>query len=341
MAVPTTPEPAEPPVPVVDMAVNEEEAARTVREACETTGFFYVKNHGIAEDLMNKQFAVAKQFFDLSTEKKETIKVNKYYRGWTPMNDEKLSILGDQKAPDQKEGLYIGREVAEGSEENKLPLHGPNNWPAESLVPGYREAMMNYHQACIDCTRRINRLIALALDLPATFFDDDFTHLIASMRPLHYSAVVSNPEQGIFGAGAHTDYGMLTILATDDKPGLQVLMGGKWVDIPPKEGHLIINLGDMLHRWSNGRFHSGMHRVVIHKGQERYSTAFFAEPNFKTVIAPLPTCVSEANPAKWPPTTSGEYLLSKYGVTHSTYMERQKEKGADQQCTGPAPIAVN
>lgn len=99
---------------------------------------------------------------------------------------------------------------------------------------------------------------------------------------------------------------------------------------------------DALCRWSNGRFKSGLHRVVIHKGQERYSTAFFAEPNFKAVIAPLPTCVSEQNPAKWPPTTSGEYLLGRYGVTHGTYMEREKEKAAAQQpCTAATPVAVN
>ncbi|KAK9789927.1 hypothetical protein WJX73_006573 [Symbiochloris irregularis] len=338
MAVLTTFEQAEPPVPVVDMAVDEEAAARTVREACETTGFFYVTNHGIPEDLITKQFAKAKEFFDLPIQEKQKSKVNKYYHGWTPMNDEKLSVLGDQKVADTKEGMYIAREVAEGSEENKLPLHGPNNWPAESSVPGFRKAMEAYHKACIGCTMRINRLIALALDLPATYFDKDFVKLMALLRPLHYACVASSPDEGIFGAGAHTDYGMLTILATDNNPGLQVLMDGKWVSIPPKQGHLIINLGDMLHRWSNGRFQSGLHRVVTLPGQERYSTAFFAEPSFKTVIAPLPTCVSEENPAKWPPTTSGEYLMSKYNATHSTYKSRQE--GA-VQATPSAPSEIS
>lgn len=311
------------PVPVVDMEAPQEVAAATLKAACLTTGFFYVTNHGIGEELIAEQFNKSRSFFELPADKKALIKVNKYYRGWTPMADETLDPE-NSAAADTKEGMYIGREIAEGSEENKKPLHGPNNWPDEELVPGFRRVMMQYHSACLACTLRINKLIAIALDLPASFFDADFTRPIVSLRPLHYAPSISAPEKGQYAAGAHTDYGILTILATDEQPGLQILLNDKWTAMPPRPGHLIVNLGDMLHRWTNGRFKSAMHRVITSSGKERFSTAFFAEPNFEAEVAPLPTCISNQNPPRWPPTTSGEYLMSRYAATHSTFASRQK-----------------
>lgn len=142
---------------------------------------------------------------------------------------------------------------------------------------------------------------------------------MAALRLLHYSARVSDPGNGVFGAGAHSDYGMFTFLVTDETPGLQVLLEGQWVDVPPLQGAFIVNLGDMLQRWTNDAFRSTLHRVVNRLGQERYSAPFFYEPNFDTHVTCLPGFSSPDNPPRHPPTTSGEYLLGKYMRTHKDF----------------------
>ncbi|GIL87645.1 hypothetical protein Vretimale_14674 [Volvox reticuliferus] len=184
-----------------------------------------------------------------------------------------------------------------------------------------------------------------------------FDRPMVTLRPLHYSGEVSDPGAGVFGAGAHTDYGMLTILATDDTPGLQIwtgpdvasrsasnisnansgggswgeregagageegaaTAGGRWRDVEPIAGAFIINLGDMLERWTNGRYRSTLHRVINTSGRERYSIAFFFEPNFDAEVAVLPVCCGPDDPPRYPPTTAGQHLLDKYAATHAGY----------------------
>lgn len=220
--------------------------------------------------------------------------------------------------PDTKEGFYFGREIAKGSPESKKPLHGPNQWPDEELVPGFKKSLLEYFNGVRALAMRLLRLFALALQLRPDFFDDKFDKPITMLRPLHYSADKSRPENGVLGAGAHTDYGMLTILATDDVPGLQIMLSGEWTNVLPKQGNFIINIGDMLERWTNGMFKSTLHRVVNWTGQERYSIPFFIEPNFDCVVDVLPECLNRDAP-KYPPITSGQYLLDKYALTHSLY----------------------
>ena len=190
---------------------------------------------------------------------------------------------------DTHEGLYFGRHVDEGSPEAELPLHGPNQWPAESLVPGYRAATEAYQEAVTALGFRLLRLLALALGLPPDHFAPFFTRPMAFLRPLHYSAERSSEAEGLYAAGAHCDYGCLTLLATDGVPGLQICTdGATWRDVPPIAGALHMNLGDMLARWTNNRFRSTLHRVVNTQGRERFSIAFFFEPNFDAVVEALP-----------------------------------------------------
>ncbi|CAL5218902.1 g645 [Coccomyxa viridis] len=305
-------------VPVIDLSQSEVAAAAQVRAACLGTGFFYVANHGVDEALVENVFQENKDFFTLPEPEKRRILADENNRGYTPMSEETLDAP-HQTEGDTKEGLYFGREVLPDSEEAHMPLHGPNQWPAQDALPHYRHVTETYFRAVTALGMRLLRLLALALDLPPEHFHPMFTRPMLFLRPLHYAPRRSHPEQGIFGAGAHSDYGMLTLLKTDEHPGLQIWSGGKFVDVPPRPGTFIVNLGDMLERWTNGRFKSTLHRVVVDGSADRYSIPFFFEPNFDTVVECLPSCCGPDNPARYPPTTSGQHLLDKYAETHAGY----------------------
>ncbi|GFP86735.1 probable 2-oxoglutarate-dependent dioxygenase at3g49630 [Phtheirospermum japonicum] len=187
-------------------------------------------------------------------------------------------------------------------------------------------AYHHFHEESFDVhrevTRAVTRLIALALDLNIDFFDQPeiLGAPLATLRLLHYEDRISEPDKGIFGAGAHSDFGLITLLATDDVCGLQICKDKDakpltWENVPPLKGAFIVNLGDMLERWSNCIFRSTLHRV-LGNGQERYSIAYFVEPSHDCVVECLATCQSDKNPPKFPPIISKDYLLQRYKDTH-------------------------
>lgn len=188
--------------------------------------------------------------------------------------------------------------------------------------------MEQYHSEALRVAKSIARIIALALNLEEDFFDkpEMLGEPIATLRLLHYeggqkTGKVSNPAEGVFGAGAHSDYGLITLLATDDVVGLQICKDRNaqpqvWEYVAPVKGGFIVNLGDMLERWSNCIFRSTLHRVVL-DGRERHSIAFFVEPSHDCVVECLPTCKSESNPPKFPPITCSAYLSQRYKDTHA------------------------
>ncbi|XP_028781098.1 2-oxoglutarate-Fe(II) type oxidoreductase hxnY-like isoform X5 [Neltuma alba] len=284
--------------PDIDKSVN------LLKQACLDSGFFYVVNHGISQDFMDEAFAQSRKFFGLPLKEKIKLLRNEKQRGYTPVLDELLDPENQVHVGDYKEGYYIGVEVSEDDPESQKPFYGPNQWPASDILPGWRETMEKYHRQALEVGRAVGRIIALALDLGADFFDkpDMLGEPIATLRLLHYEGQTSNPSRGLYGAGAHTDYGLITLLATDDVPGLQICKDRDakpqiWEDVAPLKGAFIVNLGDMLERWSNCIFKSTLHRV-LGNGQERYSIAYFLEPNHDCLVECLPTCKSESNPPK-------------------------------------------
>ncbi|CAM6018848.1 unnamed protein product [Sphagnum balticum] len=298
--------------------------AARLRQACMDVGFFYLINHGLDLELLDQVFEQSKKFFALPMEQKMKVLHDKNHRGYTPFEEEILDPAKQSKG-DSKEGYYIGREVPESDPRSKKPLHGPNQYPSSEVLPGWQETMERYYDEAMKLSRRVAGLIALALNLDQTYFDKPglLDDPMAALRLLHYSAEESHPGLGIYGAGAHSDYGMITLLATDDVPGLQICRNKDavpqiWEDVQPRKGAYIVNLGDMLERWSNGLFRSTLHRVV-NPGMERYSIPFFFEPNYDCVVECLPTCCSEDNPPKYPPITSGNHLLGKYKITHQGF----------------------
>ena len=294
------------------------EVARKVGHACRHIGFFYVVNHGIAPELVERAFAEAKRFFDLPAERKQRISIenSSCHRGYFAMGGENLDPAKQTEAGDFKEGLKIGRDlppdhplVAAGT-----PLHGPNQWPED--LPGWREAMEAYYGALVGLGREIMHAFALALELDEGFFDAMLTGPMATLGPLHYPPQEGLITQRRIGAGAHTDFGCLTILAQDEAGGLQVQNSdGIWVDAPPVAGGFVVNIGDMMARWTNDLFASTRHRVVNVSGRDRYSMPFFFDPNFDADLICLPTCAGPGNPPRYPPTTGGRHLLEMIDAT--------------------------
>ncbi len=173
--------------------------------------------------------------------------------------------------------------------------------------------------------RAILQAFALSLELPEDHFERWLTGPMATLGPLHYPPQAGAITEARIGAGAHTDFGCLTILWQDAAGGLQVRnTAGQWLDAPPIEGSFVVNIGDMMARWTNDLFTSTYHRVINTSGRDRYSMPFFFDPDFNADLTALATCVGPDRPAKYPPTTGGQYLLDRINATFDYHREKKR-----------------
>ncbi len=307
-----------------DLAARKEVADK-IGHACRNIGFFYLTNHGISEALLARTFSEAKRFFDQPMDKKLEIDIEKSpcHRGFFKVGGENLDPAKQKEGGDLKEGIKIGRDLAP---DHPLvvagtPLHGANLWPKG--LPGWQGSMQSYFDALVCLGKQIMHAFALSLDLDECYFDRLLTDPMATLGPLHYPPQQGSITEKQIGAGAHTDFGCLTILAQDMNGGLQVKTPGGWIAAPPLPGTLVCNIGDMMARWTNNLFASTLHRVINTSGAERYSIPFFFDPNFSASVAALPTCTGPDNPPRFPPTTGGQHLLDMINATFDYH--RQKE----------------
>ncbi|CEG46122.1 gibberellin 2-beta-dioxygenase [Plasmopara halstedii] len=304
-------------IPEVDYASPN--ASEQLRLACTTVGFFYLVNHGISDALIAQVYQEMTLFFSQPLEDKRLVLANKYMRGYTLMSEETLNPSVQIKG-DTKEGYYICRHVPLDSDEMKLPLHGPNIFPNKAKFPTFQETMETYYAAMCQLAFNVARLFAEAAGEKGKFDGlGMFDKPMAALRLLHYSPEKADVNKGIFGAGAHTDYGLVTLLSTDMTGGLQILHEEKWMDVPPRRDAFVVNIGDMAERFTNGKFKSTRHRVVNVSGKDRYSVPFFYDPNFTCQVECFPSCVTDKNPARYPPTTSGQHLLDMYKQTYAAF----------------------
>lgn len=316
-------------IPTINLSSkNRKETVERIRQACLATGFFYLDGHGIPSTFLQEVFSQTKALFDLPLEEKQALSDKEMSRGYTAFEEEVLDPSKQKHRGDTKEGYYIAKHVPKDSPDfDPAKFRGPNVYPTtttgSSLIDAdkFRRTMDEYHTLASQVGLEVTRLLASALNLPENYFDFAFKESpLALLRLLHYSSEVSCPEKGIFAAGAHSDYGMITLLLTDSNPGLEILLNGKdWTKIPPREGVFVVNLGDMLEVWTNGLFKSTTHRVVSTSKNERFSIPFFYEPNFDTVVECLDTCWNENNPKKYASIKSGEFLINKYLATHKDF----------------------
>ncbi len=317
-------------IPVIDFApfltgdaATRRRVAREIGRACAEVGFFYVRNHGVPDDLTDATVAESKRFFTLPRAEKAKISVtrSKNHRGYFATGEENLDPK-KQKGGDFKEGVNIGRDLSAADPDVRAgkPLHGPNQWPDLS---GWREQMMRQFQAMQDLGTKLLAAFALALDLPEDFFADKISRPLTTLRLLHYPPQTGQITEAQLGAGAHSDFGAFTMLWQDEVGGLQVKnSAGEFIDAVPVAGSFVVNIGDMLARWTNDRFASTTHRVINASGRERYSMAFFFDPNFDADISALPTCLAPGEAPHYPPTTGGQHLLD---MINATFEYRQKQ----------------
>jgi isopenicillin N synthase-like dioxygenase len=305
-------------IPVISLAAPEAEVARQVRAACTAHGFLYVTDHGVPQDLVAAQFDWAARFFALPEERKEAIHLFKSTgkRGWEGLGAQKLDA-GAQ--PDRKESFYCG--VHYGPEhpyvQAGLNGYGPNQWP-EGL-PGFQGQMEAYTAAVTRLAERLMRDLARSLDLPADYFDATMTEPMVTLRLCRYPPQPADAGADVFGAGAHTDWGAITILAQDDLGGLEVQAAdGSWIPARPIPGSFIVNLGDMIPRWTNGRYRSNLHRVINANptGRDRYSIPFFYSPNYHARVEAVPGTVPPGEAPRFAPCTAGEHLAEMYRRTY-------------------------
>jgi len=313
-------------VPIIDMAPlfdGSDDGARSVaakiRQASIEVGFFYVRGHNISQDLMGDMLGAAKAFFLRPEERKRQIQVNTAHRGYVPFAQ---TTLGRAYKPDFKESLNFAFPFEAGDsylDDNK-PLIGLNQWPSDD--PGLQRTAEQYYAGVFELGQKLLEGFALALDIDRNFFRELYRHPLVRARLVHYPPQAEGQADGQFGAAPHTDWGCITVLWQDDVGGLQVRnRSGQWIDAPPIDGTFVINIGDMLARWSNDLFVSTPHRVVNASGRERYSIPVFYDPDFETVVECLPNCSGPGNPPKYSRTIAGEYIAAQYD---KAYAYRQK-----------------
>ncbi len=323
-------------VPIVDIApyLTETEAhkgdvAQHIGEACRDIGFLLIAGHGVPRDLIAAVDGVSQAFFDLPlAEKMRVVRpAPDITRGYIPLEGESVARSRGEYAPgDLNESFMIGPVQVDDDAYYRRPAAGrhfaPNLWPARPAA--LREIYTTYFQVMADLARTLMRLCALALDQPETFFDDKINRHISRLRVRNYPAPQEPPKSGQLRAGAHSDYGSLTILKTEDKPGgLQVFnKAGAWVDVPIVPDCFIVNLGDLMARWTNDSWVSTLHRVVnppmdTAAMSRRQSLVFFHNPNYDALIECIASCQSPTNPPKYPVTTSGEHLRSQFVRTQT------------------------
>jgi isopenicillin N synthase-like dioxygenase len=267
-------------IPIIH--IDAHDAPQAIDRACRTTGFFALSGHGVDASARNRLIDAARRVFELPVEQKEQVALSvggTAWRGWFPLGGELTSGV-----PDLKEGYYFGREAPP----DPLPLHGPNVWPA--AVPELRTEVLSWMAAMERVGQQVLAAMAVGLGLHADWFvrhlTNDPTVLFRIFRyPSHPAA---DDAASRWGVAEHTDYGLLTLLAHDGTPGLEVRVGSTWIPVDPDPDLIVCNLGDMLDRLTLGRYRSTPHRVRNVADHDRFSLPFFLDPAWSARVEPLP-----------------------------------------------------
>ena len=315
-------------VPVIDLAdaLSDDPAARArvagdIDAACTSIGFFAITGHGVEQDVVDAVVDSARAFFALDrTEKDRVAPPGPYdFRGYLGLDTTSLAAtLGDETPPDLCESFNISgfddpvvrdRATVEGYE----AIFRENQWPARP--PSLRPAFEAYYDALERLCREMLPLFARALGLPEGWFDDKIADHTSLLLANWYPPVDDAVRPGQLRRGGHTDYGAFTIISVEQIPGLQISVDGEWRDVPLIPDAFVVNLGDLMARWTNDRWVSTLHRVVIPEGddatRDRVSVPFFFQPSFGAVIETIPTTVTADAPLHYEPVVAGEWITAK------------------------------
>jgi isopenicillin N synthase-like dioxygenase len=310
--------------------------AGQVRHACENVGFFYAAGHGVKEALIEAAFAASRRFHALPLEEKLALRLNENNIGYLPFNTSVQGASTVHKAtrPNLNESFFISHDRGADHPDvlAGIPLRGRNQWPAS--LPDIRAPMMDYVRAMNELCNRMLPPFAVALGAEPGYFDPLFANEAhITCRFLHYPPQDPD-EDNLFGQAPHTDNSFMTALARTDVPGLAVrLPSGEWFPPPVIPGTFLINLGNMMRRFSNNRFLATPHGVLNDSGRDRYSIAYFHSPNPASVIAPMPSCVSADNPPQYEPAVYRDLIMAFFRANYF------HQKGHDSEAARAAAMA--
>lgn len=298
-------------IPIVDIgdfthdAAAAERIGAAVNKALTGSGFMYVRGHGLDPALIGRAFAASRRFFALPHERKnqwryDSIEAN---FGFQAIEGESLD---PKSKPDLKESFTMRNVRACAARTDR--------WPASE----FRDMALAFYDACFAAAYRVLGILAASLRLPGGFFAERHPGENVTLRFLHYPANLPTRSRDQLGAGAHTDYGSITLLFQDDVGGLELQSAdGTWRLAPPVEDAIVINTGDLMERWTNGRFRSTVHRVrPITGSRDRYSIAFFVDPDSDVQVECLRSCLAPGTTPRYPPITAGEHIRQKIAATH-------------------------
>ena len=314
-------------IPIVDIGplygndpAAKKAVAAQIGAACDEIGFFYAVGHNVPVETIDRAVAMADKFFTLPMSEKLKVKSDKNNRGYREIGD----VVHANGKPSARDNFDIGFPVTADDPEVKAgtPLYAPNKWPD---IPGFREALEAYYDGTFKVGMKILEGFALHFGKPEDFFSRHFTKPVADMVINHYlgAAGLHISDQA---SGPHTDHGIVTILWQDNLGGLEVIgKDGEWMPVRPLRGSYVINIGELMKRWTNGRYKATVHRVVHLQNKSRYSMPLFCNPNFRTTVDPRDLGISEAD-AKYEPVMSGDFLLGRFKATRKLWGAEEKDK---------------
>lgn len=294
--------------------------AASLDEAATNVGFMQVRGHGITSEVIDAMRRSSDEFFALPLDRKlaarpEDLTVN---RGYAASGTEALAYsIGDETPPDLFEAFNMGEDDVDCADPfyaaERHRMFAPNIWPTD--VPGMRPALVTYFAEARRVALALTDVFATALGMPDGWFRPFVERSTTTLRTINYERRAAEPEPlpNQQGMGAHTDYGVVTVLWADDTPGLEILGAeGEWHGVVPEPGSLLVNLGDLTAEWTNDRWRSTLHRVTPSGGPgRRRSTAFFFDANWDAVIECIPTCTDAVHPPRYPSVVAGEHLMAK------------------------------
>jgi isopenicillin N synthase-like dioxygenase len=304
-------------VPVIDLGPYlagepgaRELIARELRVALTGIGFYFIVNHGVPESQVRGIYAEAARFHAQPVERKMQIRIDRHNVGYLPMRGDTLrtSVVQTVTKPNLNEALFVARDLPIDHPDVLAGRHfrSANQWPAD--LPGFRKTVVAYCDAMERLVQKLVPLYALALGLPAGYFDGPFRESQYKLRMTHYPPVEAPPDDE-FGIAPHTDTSFLTLLAPNDVPGLSIrTQSGQWISPPASATAYLVNGGQLLQRWTNDFFLATPHRAVNRSGGERYALAFFCDSDIDWPVAAVPTTVGPDRPPKYPTTCYTDYM---------------------------------
>jgi isopenicillin N synthase-like dioxygenase len=311
-------------LPVIDLGglradeSSETTIGRSLDDAFREIGFCYIANTGIDPALVAAVFDASRRFHALPMQMKRAVATNAFHRGYM---EPKSSLIATSSVarvtqPNYSESFMLMHEVRPDDARYGTPLNGPNLWPAG--LTDFREPVQAYDRAMHDFCQRLLRPLAKALGHSREAFDQFFYRPTTFLRLLHYPPQAANAPDDSFGSAPHTDYGFITILAQDGVGGLEVRThDGDWIAAPPIPGTFVVNVADMLARWTNDRWRSTPHRVKNQSGVDRYSCPYFFDMDLECVVACLHSCHGPGNPPRYDPVRYGDYLIERLDRNYS------------------------